>query len=105
LLALEGCTFLAQIAEQDRTVTVSIEGALVGPTTAAEPAQLCRQCRDEDGVAHFTVSGTGPGIRAEDAVHVFDRFWKRDTGGKEEAELVSYVCTMHPTMKATLTVR
>lgn len=43
------------------------------------------------GCTRFEVRDTGPGIAKGDASHVFDRFWKKEPGGKRGSGLGLYI--------------
>jgi signal transduction histidine kinase len=77
----------------DRERVIQVLSNLVGNAVKFTPSGgiVAVDVRDEQGVAHFTVSDTGPGIRADDADHVFDRFWKRETGGKKGTGLGLFI--------------
>jgi signal transduction histidine kinase len=45
----------------------------------------------DGGDIRFTVTDTGPGIPSEHLAHVFERFWKAETGGKRGTGLGLYI--------------
>ena len=77
----------------DRERVIQVLSNLLGNALKFTPAggRVTVDVRNGDGVAYFAVTDTGPGIRAEDAAHIFDRFWKRETGGKKGTGLGLFI--------------
>jgi signal transduction histidine kinase len=49
-------------------------------------------CAEGEGtMVRFTVSDSGPGIHRDSLARVFDRFWKKDTGGKKGTGLGLFI--------------
>ncbi len=68
----------------DRERTLQVLANLVGNAIKFTPAGGCitLRARKVDGQVRISVKDSGPGIRAEDVPHLFERFW-RATGALE----------------------
>jgi signal transduction histidine kinase len=69
------------LADRDRLTQVF--GNLLGNALKFTPAKgrIVVRTRAEDSLVHFEVEDTGPGIPVDHLPHVFERYWKADSGG------------------------
>ena len=69
------------LADRDRLTQVF--GNLLGNALKFTPARgrISVRTRAEERVVYFEVQDTGPGIPVEHIPHVFERYWKADSGG------------------------
>src|SRR5687768_10917713 len=56
-----------------------------------EHGSIAIAARHGDGHVQFQVTDTGPGIAPEHLPHVFERYWKAQTGGKRGTGLGLYI--------------
>ncbi|HUQ07443.1 MAG TPA: HAMP domain-containing sensor histidine kinase [Kofleriaceae bacterium] len=77
----------------DRERVLQVLSNLVGNALKFTPAdgRVTLAVQREDGFARFTVTDTGPGIPDEDRARIFDRYWKRETGGTKGTGLGLFI--------------
>jgi signal transduction histidine kinase len=82
---------LGVLADYDRVIEVLTN--LVGNALKFSPeGGKVEMTAERDGEnVRFSVSDTGPGIAHDHLPHVFDRFWKAETGGKRGTGLGLYI--------------
>lgn len=77
----------------DRERVLQVLGNLVGNAVKFTPGGGRVEVAAARTSSHvcFSVSDTGPGISPEHLPHVFDRFWKHETGGKKGTGLGLFI--------------
>ena len=73
--SVEACV-LATDREKLRLILQNVLGNAVAYADAGGHVRLA--CQAADGGASLTVSNSGSALSADDAAHVFERFWRRD---------------------------
>ncbi len=77
----------------DRERILQVLSNLLGNALKYTPAggEVRITARRERSTVHFTVTDTGSGIAGEKLTHVFERFWKDESGGKKGTGLGLFI--------------
>jgi len=77
----------------DRERILQVLSNLIGNALKFTPqgGQITITIDSLDGMVHFAVADSGPGIAPEHLPHVFDRFWKHETAGKKGTGLGLFI--------------